>query len=99
MDNKFPEMSVLGLKTNDFNFLHYLNQENGQVDPWQPSDMLHCSPGTADKFAEEYDRFGDSYTQDATVESLKEVFNNVQNQVATPYSFFTLLLLRRDGAV
>ncbi|XP_068735127.1 DNA ligase 4-like [Montipora capricornis] len=57
--------------------------ENGQVDPWQPSDMLHCSPGTADKFAEEYDRFGDSYTQDATVESLKEVFNNVQNQNAS----------------
>ena len=62
-----------------------LNKECGQLNPWQPSDMLHRSPRTADKFAEEYDRHGDSYTQDATVESLKEVFNNVQSQVEWVY--------------
>ena len=43
--------------------------------------MLYSSPATADKFAEEYDRYGDSFTQDATVESLEEVFKNVQSQV------------------
>ena len=43
--------------------------------------MLHCSPRTAEKFAEEYDRYGDSYTEDATADSLREVFNNVQVQV------------------
>ncbi|XP_015777211.1 PREDICTED: DNA ligase 4-like isoform X2 [Acropora digitifera] len=42
--------------------------------------MLYSSPATADKFAEEYDRYGDSFTQDATVESLGEVFKNVQSQ-------------------
>lgn len=48
--------------------------------------MLYSSPATADKFAEEYDRYGDSFTQDATVESLEEVFKNVQSQVTVfPY--------------
>jgi len=54
--------------------------ECGQLSPWLPSDMLHCSPRTAEKFAEEYDRYGDSYTEDATADSLKEVFNSVQVQ-------------------
>ncbi|XP_067047572.1 DNA ligase 4-like [Acropora muricata] len=54
--------------------------EKRQLNPWQPSDMLYSSPATADKFAEEYDRYGDSFTQDATVESLEEVFKNVQSQ-------------------
>ncbi|KAK2560071.1 DNA ligase 4 [Acropora cervicornis] len=54
--------------------------EKRQLSPWQPSDMLYSSPATADKFAEEYDRYGDSFTQDATVESLEEVFKNVQSQ-------------------
>ena len=43
--------------------------------------MLHRSRQTADKFAEEYDRHGDSYTENATIASLKEVFNEVQVQV------------------
>ena len=47
--------------------------------------MIHRSPCTADKFAEEYDRHGDSYTQDATIGSLKDVFNNVQTQVEYYY--------------
>ena len=55
------------------------------MNAWQPNDMVHGSPRTADKFAEEYDRHGDSYTQDATIESLKQVFNNVQSQVQWVY--------------
>ena len=66
--------------------MYYSNKEKGQLNPWQPSDMLYSSPVTADKFAEEYDRYGDSFTQDATVESLQEAFKNVQSQVTVlPY--------------
>lgn len=43
--------------------------------------MFHSSSRTADKFAEEYDRHGDSYTENATSESLKKVFENVQGNV------------------
>lgn len=43
--------------------------------------MCHSSSRTADKFAEEYDRHGDSYTENATTESLKKVFENVQGNV------------------
>jgi len=43
--------------------------------------MFHSSSRTANKFAEEYDRHGDSYTESATSESLKKVFENVQGNV------------------
>ena len=43
--------------------------------------MLHFSLRTADKFAEEYDCFGDSYTHNSTPESLKEIFDKVPGQV------------------
>jgi len=49
---------------------------------WLPDDMFHSSSQTADKFAEEYDRHGDSYTQNVTSESLKKVFDNVQGNVS-----------------
>ena len=44
--------------------------------------MFHSSSRTADKFAEEYDRHGDSYTENATSESLKKEFDNVQGNVS-----------------
>ena len=44
--------------------------------------MFHSSSRTADKFAEEYDRHGDSYTENATSESLMKVFDNVQGNVS-----------------
>ena len=44
--------------------------------------MFHSSSRTADKFAEEYDRHGDSYTENASSESLKKVFDNVQGNVS-----------------
>ena len=50
---------------------------------WLPDDMFHSSSRTAGKFAEEYDRHGDSYTQNATSESLKKVFDNVRGNVST----------------
>ena len=43
--------------------------------------MFHSSSRTADKFAEEFDRHGDSYTEFATAESLRKAFDNVQSKV------------------
>ncbi|PFX16725.1 DNA ligase 4 [Stylophora pistillata] len=54
--------------------------ESGELEPWIPSDMFHSSSRTADKFAEEFDQHGDSYTEFATAESLRKVFNNVQSK-------------------
>ncbi|XP_048580100.1 DNA ligase 4 [Nematostella vectensis] len=47
--------------------------------PWQPAQMLHTSSATTAKFREEYDRHGDSFTCDATADSLKTVFHNIAN--------------------
>ncbi|EDO35746.1 predicted protein [Nematostella vectensis] len=49
--------------------------------PWQPAQMLHTSSATTAKFREEYDRHGDSFTCDATADSLKTVFHNIANSI------------------
>ncbi|RMX43103.1 hypothetical protein pdam_00006836 [Pocillopora damicornis] len=54
--------------------------DSGELKPWIPSDMFHSSSRTADKFAEEFDRHGDSYTEFATAESLRKAFDNVQSK-------------------
>ncbi|CAH1249356.1 LIG4 [Branchiostoma lanceolatum] len=51
--------------------------EAKQCLPWLPSHMIHMSPDTAAQFALEFDRHGDSFTDDATVDSLKEVFEKI----------------------
>ncbi|XP_031573134.1 DNA ligase 4-like [Actinia tenebrosa] len=48
--------------------------------PWLPIHMIHRSPTTEEKFAMQYDSYGDSFTQDATQESLKKVFGSFENQ-------------------
>ncbi|KAK2178306.1 hypothetical protein NP493_548g00024 [Ridgeia piscesae] len=55
-------------------------RDQGQLLPWNPSDMIHKSPKTAAQFALDYDRHGDSYYDDATVESLKKVFEKIQEE-------------------
>ncbi len=50
--------------------------------PRIPSDMLHTSSRTAEKFAQSYDRHGDSFYEDTTVEELKKVFNKIEEQVS-----------------
>ena len=42
-----------------------------------PADMIHSSPSTAADFAVDYDRHGDSYYDDTSVEALKGVFNKI----------------------
>ena len=43
--------------------------------------MLYTSPKMAAQFALDYDRHGDSYTEDVDEEKLREVFANVQKKV------------------
>ena len=45
--------------------------------------MIHSSPPTVAKFAEDYDRYGDSYTTDTDVDQLKAVFSKVKEQVCS----------------
>jgi DNA ligase-4 len=45
---------------------------------WKPSDMIHTKSETKIYFNGLYDAVGDSYTEALTVESLKEIFNNIE---------------------
>ena len=44
--------------------------------------MLHSCPLTAEKFAAEFDEFGDNFTEDITEEQLKETFEAIDNKVS-----------------
>ena len=43
--------------------------------------MLHASKLTTKRFSEGYDRHGDSYYEDTTVEELKKVFRKIGEKV------------------
>ena len=47
-----------------------------------PADLIYTSHKTADKFAQDYDRHGDSYYEDTSVEDLKKVFKKIDEQVS-----------------
>lgn len=57
-------------------------QDQKALLPWLPSHMFHSSPSTEQQFAMEYDCYGDSFTQDATVDSLKKAFNDFDKDVS-----------------
>ncbi|XP_077997197.1 DNA ligase 4-like [Glandiceps talaboti] len=54
--------------------------EKGRFLPWLPSHMIHKSPDTAAEFALEYDRHGDSYTEDVSIPKLAEIFKKIEEQ-------------------
>ncbi len=56
-------------------------QDAKQCLPWLPSHMIHTSPDSAAAFALQYDRHGDSYTDDVTAEKLKQVLESVTEEV------------------
>ncbi len=43
--------------------------------------MMYMSPKTKESFALEYDPNGDSYTKDLDVESLKQIFERIDEKV------------------
>lgn len=49
--------------------------------PWSPGDMIHTSPKTQKSFQQDYDVYGDSYTEDTTAEQLKSVFERITQDI------------------
>lgn len=48
--------------------------------PWSPEDLLHATEITEQKLLEEYDKFGDSFTEELTVASLKRTFKKIPKE-------------------
>lgn len=48
--------------------------EDKQLYPWKPSDMFHSRIATKNSFDKLFDSYGDSYTEDLTVETIKQLF-------------------------
>ncbi|KAG8188782.1 hypothetical protein JTE90_009176 [Oedothorax gibbosus] len=44
---------------------------------WVPTDLLHTTEETREKLAENFDKFGDSYTEAVTEHSLRKIFNSI----------------------
>ena len=59
-----------------------------------PSDMLHTAKLTAERFAEGYDRHGDSYYEDTTTDELKGVFKKIDEQVFSLVKTFSTQFLK-----
>ena len=53
-------------------------QANKYID-WKPKDMMHIKAQTKVRFGKMYDSYGDSYTEDLTIDSLKEIFDNLDS--------------------
>ncbi|XP_025109281.1 DNA ligase 4-like isoform X2 [Pomacea canaliculata] len=49
--------------------------DRGQWVDWTPSDMIHASAGTRKRFLQEFDQYGDSFTEDISEEQLKDIFH------------------------
>lgn len=45
---------------------------------WTPSDMWYSCTSTLEKFAEDFDKYNDSYTNNVTENSLREIFNKIE---------------------
>lgn len=60
-----------------------------------PSDMLHTAKLTAKRFAEGYDRHGDSFYEDTTAEELKRVFKKIDERVYSLVKIFSTRLTQK----
>uniref|UniRef100_A0AAV2L6Q5 DNA ligase n=1 Tax=Knipowitschia caucasica TaxID=637954 RepID=A0AAV2L6Q5_KNICA len=48
-----------------------------EVVPWRPRHMMGMTEATSQNFHKQFDRYGDSFTEDTSVEQLKEVFGRI----------------------
>lgn len=48
---------------------------------YTPKDMLHISKSTKEQFAINYDIYGDSYTEEATLSSIQDAMQQVEKMV------------------
>ena len=57
--------------------------------------MLHASKTTQDSFSQDFDRFGDSFTEPVDVERLKHIMQQVEPKVS--YMYMYRGLIRNDA--
>ena len=57
--------------------------------------MLHTAKLTAKRFAEGYDRHGDSFYEDTTAEELKRVFKKIDERVYSLVKIFSTRLTQK----
>ncbi|XP_013776591.1 DNA ligase 4-like isoform X1 [Limulus polyphemus] len=55
--------------------------EEKQFIPWTPFDLWSMREATQEQIAERYDSYGDSYTEETTVENLRKVFDNIPEEI------------------
>lgn len=58
-----------------------------------PDDLLYATNSTEGKLLEEFDKYGDSFTEDLTVDSLKKVFKRIPDEVSFKCNLFIILFL------
>ena len=49
---------------------------------YKPHDMIYTSEETKEKFMTEYDKYGDSFTDDVTEERLRHICNDIKDEVS-----------------
>eukprot|EP00117_Sycon_ciliatum_P015809 scpid30038/ scgid15513/ DNA ligase 4; DNA ligase IV; Polydeoxyribonucleotide synthase [ATP] 4 len=74
--------SVISMDTYDVVQLSWLRAclDGKKLLPFLPGHMLHSSPSTASKFAEEFDQYGDNFTEDITEEQMHTAFQTIGEQ-------------------
>ena len=58
---------------------------------YKPHDMIFTSEKTKEKFRTEYDKYGDSFTVDVSEERLRQIFNDIKDEVSFKTNLSTSL--------
>lgn len=62
-----------------------------KIYPYAPEDVIYTSEKTRQRFLRDYDKYGDSYTEEASTSSLEGVMSNIKAQV-----IFLIFLKRKN---
>ena len=68
---------------------------SGSIVPFEPKYMIFTKDETKEKFMEEIDRYGDSFSKDCSANSLKEVFDEVGKYEFDPLATSDLVQLEK----
>lgn len=57
--------------------------------------MIHTSPKTQKSFQQDYDDYGDSYTEDTTTDQLKSVFERITQVLSdVNYTLYIIMIIQ-----
>ncbi|XP_055945641.1 DNA ligase 4-like [Argiope bruennichi] len=54
--------------------------QNQRLLSWIPDDLIHATEKTRDNLGELFDKYGDSFTEDVTEDSLMKIFSNIPKE-------------------